>query len=342
VTDSPAPRRRRRLANLGLLIGSLLLCLVLTEITLRLFFKDWLYLVEDEKRLMYHYDETLGWFPKANKGMLLVGSRPFTVIHNSWGFRDIEHQLSGTKPRIAFIGDSFVWGYDVNADERFTDKLQARHPEWEIFNLGVSGYGTDQEYLLLQKYFDDFKPNVVFLMFCTDTDDADNCANVRYGRYYKPYVTLEGTHLQLKGIPVPRGERVFYSEHDLLSKSALIRLLARTYSDWHNPPSIIVPNPTGAIIRDLQKFVQSKGALLVVGLERTHPKLQEFLAYFKIPFVDVTTALTYPTHGGHWTPEGHTYVCDKIERLFRDSLSTNSAPSQPANPAAASVAEPGK
>jgi hypothetical protein len=47
-----------------------------------------------------------------------------------------------------------------------------------------------------------------------------------------------------------------------------------------------------------------------------NPKLEEFLTYFKIPFVDLTNPLRYPEFGAHWTPEGHTVVCEKIDEFL--------------------------
>src|SRR5689334_13030126 len=96
----------------------------------------------DEKSLMYRYDEQLGWFPVPARTNKFTASRTITVGNNRKGFRGPELTLD-EKPRIMFIGDSFTWGYDVEASERFTEKLQARHQELSIHNLGVSGYGTD-------------------------------------------------------------------------------------------------------------------------------------------------------------------------------------------------------
>src|SRR5215813_711944 len=167
--DTPPSLRRRWL----LLAASLFISAVIGEMGLRIFFHDAFSTGKDEKNLMYQYDQQLGWFPVPNSQKTFTGSRTITVKHNSRGFRTIEHTKTG-KPGILFLGDSFVWGIDVEASERFTDRLQARHPEWSIYNFGVSGYGTDQEYLVLQRFYDEYNPAVVFLMFCTDNDDSDN------------------------------------------------------------------------------------------------------------------------------------------------------------------------
>jgi hypothetical protein len=297
--------------------------------SLSLYFKPAFRLAWDERSIMYRYDSTLGWFPIPSSRERLYASREITATHNSEGFRDVEF-VNSDKPGILFLGDSFVWGYDVEAGERFTDKLRAKHPEWAIYNCGVSGYGTDQEYLLLQQIFDRFHPRVVFLL-CTETDDDDNSSNVRYGGYYKPYCVVNGTRLELKGIPVPFSERAFWAEHPGLSDSYVVRLFVKVYFKAFGPAKLINPKPTGAILWDVQKYVRSKGAVLVMGVTQSNPELEKFLHWAKIPYVDVSTPLRYQNFGQHWTPEGHSFVCEKVDELLRKGnfLDTDKAEIKP-------------
>jgi hypothetical protein len=157
----------------------------------------------DERNLEYRYDPTLGWMPVENKHGSYSDTRRISYQDNAEGFRDAPH-LRKTKPRVAFLGDSFVWGYDVERDERFTDRLKALMPGWEILNLGVSGYGADQEYLLLRRFFDRYAPDIVVLIVFPTNDREDNSTNLRYEGYYKPYFVVKGGRLLAQGIPVPR------------------------------------------------------------------------------------------------------------------------------------------
>ena len=311
-----APLRAKAiLFKLLLTLLTLFVSVAAAEVVLRVFFSNRFFIYQDEKSLLYQYDPTLGWFPIPGARERFVASRVFTVVNNSQGFRAAEY-MPNNKPGIVFLGDSFVWGYDVEAQERFTDRLQSRHPEWNVYNLGISGYGTDQEYLLLQRYFDLYKPRLVFLLYCVETDHDDNSSNVRYGGYYKPYCTIVDNRLQLHGVPVPHSERVFCAAHKTLTRSLLCQLLVRGYYSLTSPRQLKNPDPTGALIRDLQKYVHGKGAELIVGLTLSNPRLDEFLRYFKIPCLDLTTPLRYPKFGGHWTPEGHAFVCGKIEEFL--------------------------
>jgi hypothetical protein len=301
-------------ARLLLLAVSVVFAVAVAEVGLRIAFRNTLALLHDERSLMYRYDPVLGWFPVPGQSNRFIGSRPITVANNSQGFRGLEYKPDD-RPGIMFLGDSFVWGFDAEATERFTDLLQARHPEWNVFNVGVSGYGNDQEFLLLQRFFDYFKPKVVFLVVSSETDEADNRANVLYG-YYKPYFLVQQTNLELHGLPVPRGERVFWAEHALLSRSFLARLFIRGYFKLVEPPALHNPSPTGLITRDIRRYVESRGAAFVMGVTKGTPTTDQFLSHFNIPFVDLNTPLRYPGKGNHWTPAGNKFVCDKIEEFL--------------------------
>jgi hypothetical protein len=301
---------------------SLIVCLGLSEIGLRLFFRKSFNVEKDPRTLLYRYDETLGWFPKANSQGVFTGSRTINVVHNSRGFRDRE-PVKSAKPVLMVLGDSFVWGFDVEAQDRFTDKLQEHHPEWTILNCGVSGFGTDQEFLLLQRHFDDIRPRIVLLIYCSDNDDLDNSWNIRPGGYYKPFYTLPAGTFTLRGVPVPRSERVFCSEHRFLCRSYTVRLLARAYYKLVSPaPTTNDSLPgavTGVLLKHFQSYLESRGTLFMVGIQGPHLQLEQYLDECRIPHVDLTTTLDshrFAGLGSHWTAEGHSFVCDKIEEFL--------------------------
>jgi len=278
------------------------------ELVLRGFFKERLVISQEERALLYRYDSRLGWFPQKNSTKVFVGSHPITVTHNSRGFRDSEH-LQNSKPGLLVLGDSFVWGYDVEASERFTEKLRPRMPEWEIYNLGISGYATDQELLLLREQFDFYNPRIVLLVFCTYNDFHDNTSNsIEQGAYYKPYFEASNQGLSLQGVPVPTSLSYFSRQHPLLAKSYLVRLAVKAFA----PPLVRVANPTFAIMKQLDSFVTQKGCQLVVGLENPHDELETFLRMEKIPYMQFDGAARFPDNGWHWTPAGHTTVSNDV------------------------------
>ena len=145
-------------------------------------------------------------------------SAPSRVRHNSLGLRDIEHDAA-PKPTIAFIGDSFVWGYDAEQNERFTELLREKMPEHRIVNAGVTAYGTDQEYLVLRRLWDRIKPNVVVLMVCVDNDRNENTVNTRQDGPYKPYFQILSNGGEFKGMPVPWSRHLYFADNWLARNS---------------------------------------------------------------------------------------------------------------------------
>lgn len=311
--------RARVGAKLLLFTLSCLVTLLIAEAVLRAFYRSELAEPTDVRNLGYRYDKELGWFPLANNRQFFKASRTITAAHNSEGFRGPELARSN-KPRLLCLGDSLVWGYDVEASERFTEKLQAKHPEWAVYNLGVAGYGTDQEYLLLQKYFAEYRPHAVFLVICGDNDNDDNASNFRYG-YYKPFFTFESGALKLHGVPVPRSQRVFFSQHKWLCRPYLVRLIVAAFFKLTSPPLFKNPDPpTGVLLLELQKYIVSRGAWFGVGLQHSHAELEKFLSRYRIPYVDLQTtnpAHFYAAFGNHWTPQGHAFVAEKIDQFFK-------------------------
>lgn len=309
-------------AKLAALLISILISLVLGEIGLRLFMRKEFPIFQNEKNLLYRYDATLGWFPIPNMTNRVSDLRTIVAVHNSRGFRDVEPVGGRDKPRILFLGDSYLWGYDAEAAERFTDQLQVKHPEWTVFNCGISGYGTDQEFLLLQRFYDEYKPDLVFVVFCTENDDADNSWNFRHESYYKPYYTTNEHGLELHGIPVPRSERAFFLGHPVIFRSYLVRLCTRVYCKFTTPPRRHIQIPTFTIIQEMQKYLTARGTLLAVGLTKKYPRLEAFLSQMEIPCVDFNSAEQYPVVG-HWTPQGNHSVFEAVDRFLTGPEFTN-------------------
>ncbi len=330
LVQAPASKTRlfsvRLRPEWALLATTLWLCVVLSELGLRYFVP--LSVAEMESMrvwgttLGYQFDPMLGWSPVPNTRQTVNCGRTVSVFHNSKGLRDPE-PLFDSRPGVLFLGDSFTWGYNVEAAERFTELLRARHPEWQVYNFGVTGYSTDQEYLLLQKQFEAYHPRLVFLVFCTENDENDNGSNISQEAYFKPYFTAEAKGLKLHGTPVPRSEYVFCYQHPILARAYLVRLAVRAWGNLHRGPPASAPNPTTTILEALRDYCWSHGAAFCVGFTCPAPKLQEFLERSNVPHLDLSTDLRISEIDIHWTPDGHAYVANKIEAFLLSTPGLN-------------------
>ena len=275
----------------------------------------------DERSRNFEYNTVLGWFPKKNDQRTFEATRPIVVRHNRDGFRDDEPGLKD-RPRVLFLGDSFVWGYDVEKDERFTEKLQGQLADKQVLNLGVSGYSTDQEWILLRREYDRYRPDVVFLIL-DQNDRAGNSSNMAYG-YFKPYFVNDRGRWVPRGIPVPKNAMYrFRTMKSFWGRSYCVMILLKVYERFferqeHRP--IRVPDPTEGLIGQMNSFVTRKGGQFIVGLIDPDPVLARFCRNGHIPVADLTEVdlrYRYPSNGSHWDPSGHERVAGLLEQTLR-------------------------
>ncbi|MDH6260065.1 SGNH/GDSL hydrolase family protein [Bradyrhizobium sp. BR13661] len=312
------------LKSLGSTLVVILLSLLAVEAALRL--ADFRVLRQDvsERSLSYDYDAELGWIPVPNSEAVVTTARTIHARHNSLGLRDIEYRPDG-RQIVLFLGDSFVWGVDAEANERFTDLLRERLPRLSIVNAGVSGYGTDQELIWLKRLWPTIKPAIVVLVFCTDNDRLDNGTNVRYGGYRKPYfeTSADGT-LIARGQPVPKSLKLLIRDEWLPRHLRLARLASFAYVELH-APQLFVPDPTDRLVGAIDDFIASNGARLLVALQHKDDQLISYLQQRRIPFVTLDGAQSYGAeHGAHFTPEGNRFVSQLLERFLGEQASQSS------------------
>jgi hypothetical protein len=270
---------------------------------------------KSERSLVYRHDPELGWAPIPGSTSIVTNARTFHTRHNGLGFRDIEFERDA-RPVLLFLGDSFVWGVDAEFGERFTELLRARIANYRTVNAGVSGYGTDQEYLLLRRIWPDMRPGVVVLIFCTDNDRVDNRTNIRYDGYRKPYFAPSASGPLLEGQPVPYSLQLYIRENRLVRNLWLARAAVAAYVEVRYP-RLWVPDPTEQLVDKISDFVEARGSRLVVGLQTSDEKLIEHVRGKGIPFVSFDGAEAYPTdNGAHWTPAGHRAVAEQLSDLL--------------------------
>src|SRR5438128_43073 len=101
------------------------------------------------------------------------------------------------RPRMVMLGDSITFCYGVRDGETFSAVMETLDPRLEVVNLGVQGYGTDQELLKLEREGFAYAPDVVVLNVCLANDLLDNASarSIYDGVYPKPYFRLEGGRL---------------------------------------------------------------------------------------------------------------------------------------------------
>lgn len=147
---------------------------------------------EDGLDSMHVYSDTYGWTLRRG---FRHRAQAKTITINDKGYRGREYDLARTPGtlRVVMLGDSIAFGPGVDDTDTFSHRLDSPSDGREVVNLGVMGYGTDQELLKLEREGLAFGPDVVVLHFCLQNDFADNMlARALYdGVHPKPYFTYD-------------------------------------------------------------------------------------------------------------------------------------------------------
>lgn len=216
---------KRIAVPVGIVVLSSLIAILLFEILLRVIGYSAPIWYEPHPRLGWTLRPGLAaWFTNEGRGFVRV---------NAAGMRDRDHALD--KPegvyRIAVLGDSYAEARQVAAGETFWALLPGRLERCgfqpgkrvEVLNFGVSGYGTAQEYLLLESTAIRYRPDLVVLQF-TNGNDVRNNSVALEAEKDRPFFMLEPGG-------VLRIDRSFASKAGFLSRSSRSSQLVRQATD---------------------------------------------------------------------------------------------------------------
>jgi len=107
-----------------------------------------------------------------------VENRYFTGGFKRWG------NLNSSKAKVLILGDSLTEMVQVSNGEEWYAYLEKEFDNVEWFVYGAGGYSSVQEYLVLNDYIDQIKPNLVLWQFASN-DYMDN--SYVWDRKYYPY-----------------------------------------------------------------------------------------------------------------------------------------------------------
>lgn len=253
---------------------------------------------------------------------------------NSKGLRDREYpyEKPAGRKRVLVLGDSYAFGWGVEAEETAAKVLEARLPGVEVLNGACSGWGTRQELEFLREEGLRYAPDVVLVFFCGN-DPLDNFA--RY-RFVRGRLANEGA---------PEGFRADVER--FLGKHSAIWNLVREVSRPSVTANARPPAPADAppywkeevtCLREMQALCRARGARLVLlCLPDKDPAgaphqngwcgdLRTLCLNTGIAFMDLAPALVEAHQAApvffrlddHWTPHGHQAAARAIERFLRE------------------------
>jgi len=202
------------------------------------------------------YHEVLGHVPSP--GFHGIGSANSRVTIGADGLRSNGGPVDFAGQTILAVGDSYTYGEEVSDTDTWPAYLQ-RLSGRRVLNGGVSGYGFDQIVLRAEHLVATYRPSVVIVGFI-----ADDVLRTEMRRLWwrdKPWFTVEGTRLVLKGVPVPDRARLplpvrHRIEQVLIGLPSSLQHLAGYHVRVH-------PAGTGLLI--VEKLIKRLAALQATG-----------------------------------------------------------------------------
>jgi hypothetical protein len=172
------------------------------------------------------FDPELGWCPRPGL--------EFDLYAHDWAGCRIQLTPLGREKapgvcRIVMVGCSFTQGAEVHGSETWSAILDERHPDLEIANLGVAGYGNDQALLRFRRDGAGLIPDEVWLGYMP-------AATLRITTHYAPVYQHWASVLTFKPLFLLEDERL-----------VLVPSPARDFAEYHK------------LLTDQQLFVASLG-----------------------------------------------------------------------------------
>lgn len=192
---------RKYLTPFTAILFGFLIAFILAEISVRILFphsRD--HIVPGR---LFRMDPDLGWsLRNGESGRHQTKNFDVQYRVNAFGYRDRE-RVSDKNPgvqRVLLYGDSQAFGWGLPMEDRYSDLLEDRIPNVEVWNLAVPGYGLDQEFLSFERDAKQFSPNVAIFLTSQNTLPR---TQYRYKyKKYKPQFLLDDAG-DVTLIPVP-------------------------------------------------------------------------------------------------------------------------------------------
>lgn len=252
------------------------------------------------KRQIYQYHPIIGYTYIPNiRARVPHESGGYLVQTNNVGFRDDKDftiKKVSHKKRILVFGDSYTAGDGVSNGSRFSDILENRLYETEVYNFGLPGTGTDQQYLVFKEFVLKSEYDLIIVSIFVENITRVMSRYKLYSSLFgeklimpKPYFILgEKGELLLKNVPVPNEKykpENFNLDgglyvHGLGKNSKLLSIIdkigGRTLrgfiqkvSRYHHYPQYDSPDSQGwkllkAILDEWISLISSKVILLII------------------------------------------------------------------------------
>jgi hypothetical protein len=294
-------------------------------------------------------DAELGWRATENYAETLIGitkgGRTYSVHRSQhrYGFRHFG-DLNSPKPKLLVIGDSFTQASAVS-DTKTYAALISRLLGMELFAYGTGGYGTLQEYLILDRYFDEIKPALILWQFCindfiNNDNELEQNSTMNNNGLTRPY-WIHGAVTRLSPKPAWQQVREWINHHSrflyfIASRVDRLRAVTVTASVEEAIQAQGLKHPgfrrAVEVTDQLMGLVRARVGdtpIMAFNCDNTEPYDEAFAAISAHHHIEywpdvagvVQEALRrgedVQTPDDHWNEEGHKLVADALTKHMR-------------------------
>jgi len=293
-------------------------------------------------------DDYLGWRPTGNIRFHGIkkdfsGKRyEVNIQTDERGFAKFgrPHPTAGKK-RLLFVGDSYTHGMQVSNDKTYYGILGRLLPI-EVFAIGCSGYGTLQEYLIMDRYIDTIRPDAIVVQFCYNDFINNSCELERESETHnngmrRPYWKQSGEIEYALPAPFPRirhtanlYSRLFYflfstvdriyRSHLAESSDKMIAEKGKGYAPFKNSIGV-----TQRILRKMRDRAGPNVPVYVFSVDKIspyHEALMEATTAAGVHFIhgipdavhdaEKRGQVTRSEDGMHWNETGHRMAAEQL------------------------------
>ncbi len=280
-------------------------------------------------------EKDLGWVCKKNKYIPFSNKKykdlKVEYVINNQGFRNTNDYdtacAQNNNTRVMLLGDSFIFGVFLDEKSTISSKLQEKlGSQYNVYNMGMPGWGIDQMYLAYKKYEPIIKPQIIVLMFIEDDIPRVLEAYRKVEGMNKPSYDLENGELMLRSsrnnspeviIKVLEYSKLlnpFYKRYLKFKSDGIVKKIFAdliTCVKLNNQRLIVIRCPR---VDNLLQIENLEDHDFIQSLKDTQVFYYEL--YDDIKKMSPTDIGNYYIKDdGHLSPEGSEYVAEKISSI---------------------------
>ena len=295
-------------------------------------------------------DADLGWknteYFSAEKILADAKGNEYIARVNSskYGFKVFGNNNSDN--RVLIVGDSFTDANEVSNNKTFWGILADNFKNLNFYVYGCGGYGNLQEYMIIDRYIDEIKPQFLLLQL-SPNDFINNDYSLECNSYSnnnglrRPYINSAGTifynnpkHLRLLPEFLIENSRLFYLFN--YKVEVLYYLLKQNQSVEKDIERMGAAHEGFRQSAELTKIIMQKikdrapgVKIYVFCVDSKQPYYDEFKQLAKsegftfidgipqaVEFAENSGHVTRAADKGHWNELGHKIAGEKISEYF--------------------------